>query len=62
MLKETYFSPRLANERKRITSLVKPGETVVDMFAGVAPFSIMIAKYANPKIIYAIDKNKDAIN
>jgi len=59
---KTYFSPRLANERKRITSLVQPGETVVDMFAGVAPFSIMIAKYANPKIVYAIDKNKDAVN
>jgi len=59
---KTYFSPRLANERKRIANLVKPGETVVDMFAGVAPFSIMIAKYANPKIVYAIDKNKDAVN
>jgi len=60
-VKKTYFSPRLANERKRVSSIVKPGETVVDMFAGVAPFSIMIAKYANPKIVYAIDKNKDAI-
>lgn len=58
---ETYFSPRLATERKRITSLVKKGENVVDMFAGVAPFSIMIAKYANPKIVYAIDKNNYAI-
>jgi len=57
----TYFSPRLATERKRVANLVQPGETVVDMFAGVAPFSIMIAKYANPKIIYAVDKNKDAI-
>jgi tRNA (guanine37-N1)-methyltransferase len=31
------------------------------MFAGVAPFSIMIAKYANPKIVYAIDKNEYAV-
>ena len=30
------------------------------MFAGVGPFSILIAKYANPKIVIAIDKNKDA--
>ena len=58
----TYFSPRLASERKRIASLVKPGEIIVDLFAGVAPFSIMIARYANPKIIYAIDKNKKAIS
>lgn len=60
-VKNTYFSPRLAAERKRIAGLVKNDEVVVDMFAGVAPFSIMIAKYANPKIIYAIDKNLDAV-
>lgn len=60
-VEKTYFSPRLATERKRIAGLVKPGETIVDMFTGVAPFSIMIAKYASPKIIYAIDKNLDAV-
>jgi tRNA (guanine37-N1)-methyltransferase len=60
-VKNTYFSPRLATERKRVASLVKQGEIVVDMFAGVAPFSIMIAKYANPKIVYAIDKNLEAV-
>jgi tRNA (guanine37-N1)-methyltransferase len=60
-IQTTYFSPRLATERKRIADLVQPGETVVDMFAGVAPFSIMIAKYAHPTIVYAVDKNKDAI-
>ncbi len=58
----TYFSPRLASERKRVANLVKPGETVVDLFAGVAPFSIMIARYAQPKVVYAIDKNKAAID
>ncbi|MCI0501629.1 MAG: methyltransferase, partial [Epsilonproteobacteria bacterium] len=61
-VKDTYFSPRLANERKRITGLVKPGETIVDMFTGVAPFAIMIAKYSKAKIIYAVDKNKKAIS
>ncbi len=60
-VKDTYFSPRLANERKRIANLVKPDETILDMFTGVAPFPIMIAKYSKPKIIYAIDKNKKAI-
>jgi len=60
-IKKTYFSPRLANERKRIKDLVKDNEIIVDMFTGVAPFAIMIAKYANPKIIYAFDKNSDAI-
>ncbi len=61
-VKDTYFSPRLANERKRIASLVKPGETVVDMFTGVAPFAVMVAKYSKVKIIYAVDKNKKAIS
>ena len=60
-IEKTYFSPRLANERRRIAGLVKKGEIIVDMFTGVAPFSLMIAKYADPKIIYAIDKNKYAI-
>lgn len=59
-IEHTYFSPRLASERKRVASQVQEGETVVDMFAGVAPFSIMIARYAKPKIIYAIDKNEGA--
>jgi len=60
-IKKTYFSPRLATERKRVADLVKPGEIIVDMFAGVAPFSITIAKYASPKIIYALDKNEFAV-
>ena len=59
---KVYFSPRLSSERKRVAELVKKDENIVDMFTGVAPFPIMITKYANPKIIYAIDKNKDAID
>ncbi|HDQ16253.1 MAG TPA: tRNA (guanine-N1)-methyltransferase, partial [Bacteroidetes bacterium] len=60
-VEKTYFSPRLANERMRITKLVKKDEIIADMFTGVAPFPIMIAKKSNPKIIYGIDKNKYAI-
>jgi len=60
-LKKVYFSPRLANERKRIADIVKNNEIIVDMFTGVAPFPILISKYSDPKMIYAIDKNKDAI-
>ena len=61
MSQQHIFLLDLASERKRVAGLVKPGEIVVDMFAGVAPFSIMIARYAKPKIVYAIDKNKEAI-
>jgi tRNA wybutosine-synthesizing protein 2 len=48
-------------ERVRITTLVKHNETIVDMFAGIGYFSIFIAKYSNPKKIYAIDINPEAI-
>ncbi|WP_400203919.1 class I SAM-dependent methyltransferase [Candidatus Methanomassiliicoccus intestinalis] len=57
-----YFNPRLATERHRITSLVKDDEIVVDMFAGVGPYSVMIAKYAKPKIVFSMDLNPYAID
>ena len=57
---KVYFSPRLAYERQRVASLVRDGEVVVDMFAGVGPFSIHIAKRLNRVLVYAIDINPDA--
>ena len=39
-----YFSPRLSTERLRIAELVAGEERVLNMFAGVGPFSIPIAK------------------
>jgi tRNA (guanine37-N1)-methyltransferase len=39
-----YFSPRLSTERLRIAEMVKDGERILNMFAGVGPFSIAIAK------------------
>jgi tRNA (guanine37-N1)-methyltransferase len=56
----TYFSPRLSNERKEIASLIKKGSTVLVMFAGVAPFSIVIAKNSNPKEVYSNEINREA--
>ena len=58
-MRKVYFSPRLATERRRIGDQVVDGETILDMFAGVAPFSIAIAKRHNVTI-YAIDINEDA--
>jgi tRNA (guanine37-N1)-methyltransferase len=58
-VKKVYFSPRLATERKRVADSVKDNEIIVDMFAGIAPFPILIARNHNVKI-YAIDINPDA--
>ncbi len=55
-----YFNPRLATERLRIASLVEDGEIVIDMFAGVAPFPLVICRHARPKAVYAIDMNPEA--
>lgn len=56
-LAKVYFSPRLAFERRRIASLVKPGEVITNMFAGVGCYSIVIAKQSQASKIYSIDKN-----
>jgi len=56
-----YFSPRLSYERLRVARLVKSSETVVNMFAGVGCFSILIAKQANPVKVFSIDVNPVAI-
>ncbi|NLE03552.1 MAG: class I SAM-dependent methyltransferase family protein [Crenarchaeota archaeon] len=58
---KVYFSPRLSQEHWRISSLVKNGETVIDLFAGVGPFVIPIAKKFPDVKIYAIDINPDAV-
>jgi len=57
---KTYFSPRLSNERKEIAQQVKKKENVLVMFAGVGPYSIVIAKLAKPKIVYSIEINRAA--
>ena len=56
-VEKCYFSPRLLYERSRIAGLVKPEETVVNMFAGVGCFSIIIAKTLDKTKIFSIDVN-----
>jgi tRNA (guanine37-N1)-methyltransferase len=58
---KAYFSPRLSHEHERVASLVQSGETVMDLFAGVGPFSVLIGK-RNPQVkVYAVDLNIDAV-
>ena len=59
-LAQAYFSPRLSTERLRIAELVKPGETVTNLFAGVGTFSIVIAKKVPETKGYSIDANPAA--
>jgi tRNA (guanine37-N1)-methyltransferase len=60
-LTKAYFSPRLSYEHKRVASLVKEGETVLDLFAGVGPFAILIAKTHENVKVYAVDMNPHAV-
>lgn len=59
-VREVYFSPRLATERKRIMESVNEGEKILDMFCGIGPFPIVIARNKNADI-YAVDINPEAI-
>lgn len=56
----TYFSPRLSNERKEIASMIKKDDKVLVMFAGVAPYSIVIAKNSKAKKVYSNEINREA--
>jgi tRNA (guanine37-N1)-methyltransferase len=55
-----YFSPRLSHERLRVASQVSPKETIVNMFAGVGCFSVIIAKTRPETKVYSIDINPAA--
>ncbi len=59
-VREVYFSPRLATERKRVMESVKDCENILDMFCGIGPFPIIIARNKNVKIA-AVDINESAI-
>ena len=56
-VQKCYFSPRLSHERSRVAGLVNTGETVVNMFAGVGCFSIIIAKNVSQTKVFSIDVN-----
>ncbi|MAH03725.1 hypothetical protein CMI39_02980 [Candidatus Pacearchaeota archaeon] len=56
----TYFSPRLSNERKEISKLMKKGDNVLVMFAGVAPFPIVISKNSKAKKVISNEINREA--
>ena len=58
-ISKVYFSPRLATERERLSSLVNNHEDVLDAFAGVAPFSISVAMKGCK--VTSLDSNPEAV-
>ncbi|MEK6899928.1 MAG: class I SAM-dependent methyltransferase family protein, partial [Nanoarchaeota archaeon] len=61
-LEKTYFSARSGNERLRIAKLIKPGESVLVMFSGAAPYPLVLAKNSQAKHIYGVELNPLAHN
>ncbi len=51
------FSKGNITERSYLPKLVKPGEIVLDMFAGIGYFSLMIAVHAKPLHVHCCEIN-----
>lgn len=60
-LGEVFFSPRLSHERERISKIIKKGEVIAALFAGVGPFPIIFAKNSKMKKAYAVELNPRAV-
>jgi tRNA (guanine37-N1)-methyltransferase len=58
-IESCYFSSRLSSERKEVAEMVKKGENVLVLFAGVAPFSIVIAKTRKPKRVVSVELGRE---
>ncbi|VUT26606.1 MAG: tRNA (guanine(37)-N1)-methyltransferase Trm5b [Candidatus Methanolliviera sp. GoM_oil] len=58
-VEKAYFSPRLSTERSRVVKKMEQGDFVIDMFAGIGPFSILAAKKGCR--VLSLDNNPYAI-
>ncbi|VVB76038.1 tRNA (guanine(37)-N1)-methyltransferase Trm5b [Candidatus Tiddalikarchaeum anstoanum] len=61
-LNKVFYTPRLSNERLRILKQIKKGDFVADLFCGVGPYAILIAKFSKSRKVFANDLNPDAYN
>lgn len=59
-ISKVMWSKGNTTERMRIANLVQDNEVVLDMFAGIGYFSILIAHHAPPKKIYSIEINPES--
>ena len=60
-VEKVFFTPRLATERRRVSEMVRPGETVLNMFGGAGLYSIQMAKRVMC-VVYNVDINPYATN
>lgn len=58
---KVYFSSKLSTERERIAKLVREGERVLVMFAGVGPYAIVTAKLSKPREVIGVELNRIAV-
>lgn len=56
-VEKVYFSPRLSEERKRISTQIKKNEDVLVMFSGCGVYPLVISKNTGAKEIYGIELN-----
>ncbi|AJF61442.1 Met-10+ protein [archaeon GW2011_AR15] len=56
-VEKTYFSSRLATERKRIAAQVKKKEKILVMFSGIGVYPLVISKNTPARKIVGIEKN-----
>jgi tRNA (guanine37-N1)-methyltransferase len=57
---KVYFNPRLSHEHLRVARQIQAGESVVDMFAGIGPFAILIGHRQPSSQVFAVELNPDA--
>ena len=55
-----YFSVRSGSERKRVADQVRPGEDVLVMFSGIAPYPLLINEVSRASSILGIESNPRA--
>jgi tRNA wybutosine-synthesizing protein 2 len=59
-IRKIMFSKGNVSERSRLPPLVKPGEVIADMFAGIGYFSLPLGKSSPARKIYSIELNPEA--
>lgn len=53
----TMFARGNKSERRRAGDLVRPGETVADLFAGIGYFTVPAAKFGHPARVHAVERD-----